>query len=442
MSPLAELLHQAGYAVQGSDLSDSAIVGQLKARGISVMLGHAPENLGGATAVVRSSAVPDSNPEVAAARSRGLPVVKLSELVGQLSQTRRTLAVAGTHGKTTTTAMLASILIAAGREPSVLIGGVLPALGSGAQVGQSDLLVVEADEFDRRFLALHPEIAVITSVEADHLDYYGTVEAMRSAFADFSDRIPPEGWLVLNADDPGAAALATRHLDRTVTYGLSERADWRAAGITPNGQGGNDFVVYAHELLVGSFSLPVPGQHNVANAVAAAVAAGRIGVDFTTAAAALAEFRGVQRRLERLGIAGGVTVVDDYAHHPTKVRASLAALREQSTGRIICVFQPHQYQRLSGLFRDFSRAFADADLVLVSDVYAPAGRGPATGERTAEDLARAIVGPKAEYVGPLTAAVTRALALAQPGDLIVTMGAGDVTTAGPALLRLLSGKPR
>jgi UDP-N-acetylmuramate--alanine ligase len=421
-------------------LSESSVVDGLRQAGVDVLIGHDASSVGLASLVVRSSAVPESNPEVVRAVERGVPVLKHSEMIGRLSESLRTFAVAGTHGKTTTTAMLASILIEAGLDPVVLIGGVVPRLGSGAHLGSGEFFVVEADEFDRRFLQLRPEIAVVTNVEPDHLDYYGSFDAIQAAFEAFVDPTSEDGWLILCEDYPSARALASRRPERAVTYGLADTADWRAAGVAPNELGGNNFVVYAHDSLVGRFRLQVPGRHNVTNALAAAVAAGRIGVDFTTAAVALEDFAGVERRLEVKGRAGGVSVVDDYAHHPTKVRASLAALREQHEGRIICLYQPHHYHRLSSLFDDFARAFAEADVVIVADVYAPAGRGPAAGERTSRELAAAIQGAKAQYAGSLPSAVEQTVALARPGDLVVTMGAGDVTLAGPELLRRIASK--
>jgi UDP-N-acetylmuramate--alanine ligase len=438
MSSLAVLLGGLGYVVTGSDLSAGSVIESLRSEGIRIATGHQADNVGNAALVVRSSAIPDTNVEVQRARHVGIPVLKHAEMIGIISQTKRTLAVAGTHGKTTTTAMLASILIGAGLDPIALVGGVVPSLGSGAHLGSGGFFVVEADEFDRRFHALHPEIAIVTNVEADHLDYYGTFDALRESFETFIGRVSSDGWIVVNADSPAALALADIRPDQSVTYGLTDESDWRAAGISPNGVGGSDFVVYAHELLVGQFRLKVPGRHNVSNALAAAVAAGRIGVDFTTAAAALEEFTGVRRRLERIGEIDSIVVIDDYAHHPTKVRASLAAAREQHAGRIICLFQPHLFHRLSSLFQDFTHAFGDADLVIVSDVYAPAGRGPSAGDRTAKELADAIVGTKAEYGGPLDSAVDLTVSSARRGDLIITMGAGDVTTAAPVILERLA----
>jgi UDP-N-acetylmuramate--alanine ligase len=440
MSPLAVVLKRAGYQVTGSDLADTPGLAGLRAMGIPSVVGHAANNVGGASLVVRSSAIPETNVEVVRARELGVPVVKHADLIGWLSEQKRTLAVAGTAGKTTTTAMLATILLAAGRDPTVLVGGVLPTLGSGAHLGESELLVVEADEFDRRFLKLRPEIAVVTNVEPDHLDYYGTFDAVRDAFAAFVRLVPDDGWLVVCADDPGSSALTQERPERSITYGLSEHAEWKAAGLTVNDQGGNDFVVYANDHLVGRFSLRVPGRHNVSNALAAAVAAGRVGVDFTTAAAALESFTGVERRLERKGEVDGIVVFDDYAHHPTKIRACLQGVREQHSGRIVCLFQPHHYHRLSSLFDDFARAFRDADLVVVADVYTPAGRGPSAGDRTSQDLARAIRGPSATYGGPLATASRLAADAARAGDVIVTMGAGDVTTAGSIILQLLAAR--
>lgn len=442
MSSLAILLRRAGYIVSGSDLAFSPLVDELRSAGVEVSLGHAAHQAEAASLVIRSSAVSETNPEIARAHERGVTVLKHSQMMGLFSETYRTLAVAGTHGKTTTTAMLATVLIQAGLDPIALVGGVVPCLGSGAHLGSGELFVVEADEFDRRFLELRPEIAIVTNVEADHLDYYGTFDAIREAFEGFLDRVSEDGWIVTCSDYPASAALADRRPDQTVTYGTGELAEWRAAGLTPNDLGGNDFVVYAHDTLVGRFSLRVPGRHNVTNALAAAVAAGRIGVDFTTAAAALEKFTGVRRRLELIGQASGVTVVDDYAHHPTKIRASLAALREQHDGRIVCLFQPHHFHRLSSLFHDFARAFEDADLVVVADVYSPAGRGPDEGERTSAELARAIGVGRAIYAGALLDATDVAFAVLKPGDLIVTMGAGDVTSSASELLKHLTSHGR
>jgi UDP-N-acetylmuramate--alanine ligase len=440
MSSLAVLLQHAGYVVTGSDVAESDVSRSLRETGIPVASLHEARNVGSAALVIRSSAVPEANPEIVEARRRGLDVLKHSEAIGQISAASQTLAVAGTHGKTTTTAMLAEILLEGGLDPTALVGGIVPRLGSGAHLGAGDSFVVEADEFDRRFLELRPRVAVVTNVEPDHLDYYGTFDAIRDAFAAFVELVPTDGWVVLNADNPGSRNLAERAGERAVTYGLDDAAEWRAAGVTVNEIGGSDFVVYAHDLLVGQFRLQVPGRHNVSNALAAAVAAGRVGVDFTTAAAALARFGGVRRRLETIGRAGGVTIVDDYAHHPTKIRASLAGAREQHAGRIVVLFQPHQYQRLNSLFGDFVESFADADLVIVSDVYAPAGRGAAAGERTARDLALAIPGRLARYGGRLEQASELTASLLRPGDMLITMGAGDVTTAGPGLLRLLESR--
>lgn len=437
MSSLAMMLHQSGYRVTGSDLANSALIDTLRRAGIAVAIGHSAANVEAAALVVRSSAVPEENPEVARARQLGREVLKHSEMLGRLSQVRRTLAVAGTHGKTTTTAMLATILIHAGLDPTVLVGGVLSSLGSGARLGQSEYLVVEADEFDRRFLELHPEIAVVNNVEPDHLDYYGSMDAIREAFEAFARLVPEDGWLIVNADNPGARELAESRAERTITFGLSPLANWYAANVIPNDDGGSDFYVYANDHPVGQFHLRVPGRHNVSNALAAAVAAGRVGVDQGTAAEALDSFTGVGRRLERLGEARGVVVLDDYAHHPTKVRASLSGLREHHPGRIICLFQPHHYHRLNSLFEDFAQAFADADVVVLVDVYQPAGRGPEAGERTSADLATAIRGPRVTHIANLDAATDEVARVARPGDIIVTMGAGDVTNAGAKLLRIL-----
>lgn len=438
MSPLATVLKQAGYTITGSDLRRSPTVEALIELGIPTSIGHDPSNVTGAGLVIRSSAVPESNAEVRQALHLGIPVLKHAEFLGLLSRTRRTLAVAGTHGKTTTTAMLATILLAAGLDPTVLVGGVVPLLGSGARLGSSEWLVVEADEFDRRFLELRPEIAIVTNVEADHLDYFGDLSSIEQAFRGFLGPVPEQGWIVASADDPVAARLAAERTSNAVTFGLSALAEWRAVGISRNDLGGNDFYVQAHGTLVGRFRLPVPGVHNVCDALAAIVAAGRVGADFTVAATALERFATVERRLERKGCVNGVVVYDDYAHNPTKIRASLAALREQHEGRIVCLYQPHTYHRLQSLFDDFVHAFGDADLVVVTDVYEPAGRGPGFGARTAEDLAQFIVGTATRYGGDLRSALDLVAREARRGDFVVTMGAGDVTVAGPEILRILA----
>jgi UDP-N-acetylmuramate--alanine ligase len=438
MSSLATLLWDAGYAVSGSDLNLTPTIESLRAAGIPIAIGHDASNVQGCSIVVRSSAVPETNPEIQHARQLGLQVVKHAEFVGLLSQSLRTLAVSGTSGKTTTTAMLATIGIESGLDPIILVGGILPRLGSGAHLGASQFLIVEADEFDRRFLHLRPEVAVVTNVEADHLDYYSGLPEIVEAFETFIDLVPEDGWIVACADNPISAQLAARHPERSITYGLSPTADWRAVGISKNDVGGNDFYVMAHDTLVGHFRLRVPGLHNVCDALAATVAAGRIGVDFTSAASALEGFVSVHRRLERKGEAKGVVVYDDYSHHPSKIRAGLAALREVHDGRIVCLFQPHTYHRLASLFDDFSHAFSDADLVVVTDVYEPAGRGPGVGQRTSPDLARSIVGTAVRYGGDLRSAVEMIAQVVRPGDLVVTMGAGDVTTAGPRLIEMLS----
>lgn len=440
MSSLAVVLRDAGFVVRGTDVSPSGTIDMLRANGISTVIGHDAINIEGAGVVVRSAAVPLSNPEIVAATAQGIPVFTHAEVLGSLSKARRTLAVAGTHGKTTTTAMLASILVEAGLDPTILVGGVMPDLGSGARLGASPFLVVEADEYDRRFLQLHPEIAIVTNLEPDHLDYYGNLGAIIEAFESFVNRVREDGWIIVGADSPLGAKLADLHPDRSPTYGLGPLAEWRAVGISRNDLGGNDFYVFAHETLVGQFRLRVPGEHNVSNALAAAVAAGRIGVDFTVASRALAKFSGVQRRLEYKGEVRGVVLYDDYAHHPTEVRATLSAAREQASGRIVCLFQPHTFHRLRTLFSDFTLAFKEADLVVIADVYAPTGRGPSDGDLTSEKLAASIVGTNAQYGGSLDESITLLAQLARSGDVVLTMGAGDVTKAGPWLLRALADR--
>jgi UDP-N-acetylmuramate--alanine ligase len=421
MAPLAALSARAGWNVDGCDATDSLVLGALRELGVIARTGHARDHAIGRDLVVATSAAAPDVPCLVEARARGVAIAKRAEVVGAWSRQRTAICIAGTAGKTTTTAMAAWILLRAGHDPSALIGGEVPGLGVGGRAGASRYLVVEADEFDRSFLHLAPAIAVVTNVEADHLDYYGSVEAMEEAFRAFAASTPREG-LIVNGDDPGAARLA----DRTSTiFGTGPDADWQIGRI--DAAGPTTTAVLRHAGVSHLLTLPLPGRHNVHNAVGAIAAAARVGVDAGVSVEALREFPGVGRRFERRGDARGVVVYDDYAHHPMKVRAALATARQVASGRVICIFQPHTYHRTAALFEDFRAAFDDADVVLMLAPYSPAGREDATPEGDAARLVRAIGRAAVIYCPDATEAVGRAASTARPGDIIMTVGAGDVT---------------
>jgi UDP-N-acetylmuramate--alanine ligase len=427
LSAIARVLMELGYRVSGSDCAESEQTAALAAEGAKVSTDHVAANIDGADVLLVSSAIPPENPEVEAARAAGIPVLKRAEVLGQLMAGLTGIAVAGAHGKTTTTAMLALVLTAAGWDPSFIVGGTVPELGTNARAGRGDLFVVEADEYDRMFLGLEPEVAVLTVVEHDHPDCYPTLESLQDAFREFIGRLSPEGLLVACADDPGVRTLgkeweSTGGVVRW--YGLGAEATWRATDLQPNQAGGSDFVVSRNGQTVGLVRLRIPGRHNVLNALATIVVADWLGLPFETARSALTEFRGVDRRFEIKGEVAGVTVVDDYAHHPTEIRATLAAARERFPGRRVwAVFQPHTYSRTRALLDEFARAFADADEVVVLKIY-PARETNALGV-SAQQLVSHMAHPSARYIRSRHAAVDYLADHLEPGDVLLTMGAGD-----------------
>jgi UDP-N-acetylmuramate--alanine ligase len=435
MAPLAAIVADRGWRVTGCDLGASDVTAQLQARGVGFVLGHDPSHVVGQELLVVSSAVPADAPELLAAEAAGVPVVKRARLVGALTRRTRALCVAGTAGKTTTTAMCAAGLLGAGLDPSALVGAAVPGIGVGGRSGRGDIFVVEADEFDRTFLSLRPLVAVVTNVETDHLDYYGSREAIDAAFRQFLALLPPDGRAVICRDDPGALAVAP---PGALGYGTSPGCDWRADGIAPTDGGGTRFVAHGSDGRRLDVRLRLPGRHNALNALAAIAACAELGAEPEAVADALARFDGAARRFERKGEARGVAVYDDYGHHPTKVRASLAAARQRAgRGRVFCVFQPHTYHRTMSLFEDFARAFGDADRVLVLDIYSPAGREQPIAGVDARRLVAAMGHPGASYAASFDEAAALVAAEARPGDLVVTMGAGDVTRlARPLLDRL------
>src|ERR671938_694255 len=440
MSGIAEVLLNMGFQVSGSDLRRSDVTARLEKLGAKIYEGHAAENVGGAHVVVRSTAVRDDNPEVLEARRRSIPVIPRAEMLGELMRLKpHTVAVAGSHGKTTTTSMVATVLANAGLDPTVVVGGVVGAMGSNARLGKSDLMVVEADESDRSFLMLSPTFAVVTNIDREHMDAYADMTDVRKSFADFVNKVPFYGASVLCLDDPHVQAVIPEVVRRRITYGLSAQADIAAREVRYDKQFGSIYQARLMGEPVGEVSLRVPGLHNIYNSLAAIAIGLELEVPFATIAKALAAFTGVNRRFQFKGEAAGVLVVDDYGHHPTEVRATLAAAKIGSQGRrTVVLFQPHRYTRTRDQLDEFTRAFNNADVLLITDIYA-ASEDPIEGI-TAETLTEAIksYGHKnAHYVGALDTAVKALVSEARPGDMVVTLGAGNVYQAGEQLVELL-----
>jgi UDP-N-acetylmuramate--alanine ligase len=445
MSSLGQLLLLMGKQVSGSDLSSSAATRSLAEAGAEIHVGHAAENVDGATLVIRSAAVPTDNPELAEARRRGIPSLTHAEALGELTRGHPTAAVAGTHGKTTTTGLIAWLLDRAGLEPTALIGGVALNFPTGIRLGEGPF-VVEADEYDRRFLQLTPEVAVVTNVEADHLDYYRDLDEIEATFQAFVDRLPRHGRLVVCLDDPRAAALRTDA--QRETYGASALADWRVRDYAPLSDGGSRFVIHAGGRAWKARSRLI-GWHNALNATAALVVADHFGVGLRAALSALAEFKGTRRRFETRGRPGGIWVVDDYAHHPSELATVLHAARERvpQPAAIWAVFQPHSLKRTAALFDDFLLAFDEADHVLVLPVYRPAGREQDDGAtvplaQRLVDAIRTHGHPDVRLVESFAAAESAIVEGVRAGDLVLTMGAGDVTLLADRFVASLDGSER
>ncbi len=452
MSGIAEVMHNLGYKVQGSDQAENANVLRLRDLGIAVHVGHEGNHVAEAQVVVISSAVKDDNPEVRAARERLVPVVRRAEMLAELMRLKWCVAVGGTHGKTTTTSMLAALLDTAGIDPTVINGGIINAYGTNARLGDGDWMVVEADESDGTFVRLPATIAVVTNMDPEHLDFYGDFDTERRAFQSFVENVPFYGAAILCIDHPEVQSMVGRITDRRiVTYGMSPQADVRADNIRFSA-GGADFDVVLTDRVDGgsetleNLRLPMPGAHNVQNALVVLAVAREMGIDNETVRRALAGFEGVKRRFTRTGEAGGITVIDDYAHHPVEISAALAAARTAYEGRIIAVVQPHRYSRLADLFSEFCNCFNDADTVVVADVYA-AGEQPIEGiDRDA--LAEAMRGHGHRRVLTIDDPVELAPMIkveAAAGDLVVFLGAGNITAwahALPGELEDLQGRPR
>jgi UDP-N-acetylmuramate--alanine ligase len=444
MSGIAELLANLGYEVSGSDMKQTEVTDRLATLGVRVRQGHAAAHVGDADVVVVSSAVGSDNTEVSEARRQGIPVIPRAEMLAELMRLRYGIAVAGAHGKTTTTSMVALVLERAGLDPTAVIGGRLSAFGSNARLGRGELMVVEADESDRSFLKLSPSMAVITNIDREHMESYGEWATLQQAFADFANKVPFYGAVIACADDPAVRELLPRLTRRVITYGLDDQpADIVGRGMQLEAFGSTCEVVRrqgGEGEVLGRMHLRVPGRHNLLNALAAVAVALEVGVPFDRIAAALDDFHGAERRFQLRGEARGVMVVDDYGHHPTEIAAVIAASRAGIDRRVVVVFQPHRYSRTALLMDEFGAALGAADEVVLTDIYA-AGERPVAGvsvEALADVVRRTARGPVhvVRALDDLPLAVAR---LARPGDLVVTLGAGSIGTVADRILETLRG---
>jgi UDP-N-acetylmuramate--alanine ligase len=438
MSGIAEVMHNLGYKVQGSDMADGYVVEGLRKLGIKVMIGHSADNLGDAAVVVTSTAVKKGNPERDAALERRIPLVRRAEMLAELMRLKNTVAVAGTHGKTTTTSLVAAMLDAGGIDPTVINGGIINSYGSNARLGDSDWMVVEADESDGSFLRLDGTIAIVTNIDPEHLDHYGNFDKIKDAFVEFVENVPFYGAAIMCLDHPEVQAILPKIRDRRIiTYGFSAQADVRGENVTPFA-GGNRFDVVIRsrdgsQRTINGVELPMPGRHNVQNALAAIAVGLEMGMADATVQSGFAKFGGVKRRFTKvgevaLGKSGGVTIIDDYGHHPVEIRAVLSAAREGAEGRVIAVAQPHRFTRLRDHMEDFQQAFNDADIVFISPVYT-AGEAPIEGVDS-EALVAGLKRRGHRSAATITDAEELANKLAeivQPKDMVVCLGAGDIT---------------
>ncbi|MET0370339.1 MAG: UDP-N-acetylmuramate--L-alanine ligase [Sphingobium sp.] len=452
MSGIAEVMHNLGYKVQGSDVSEGYVVEGLRKKGITVMIGHKAENLGDAAVVVTSTAIKRGNPEVELALENRVPVIRRAEMLAELMRLKSTVAIAGTHGKTTTTSMVAALLDAGGVDPTVINGGIINSYGSNARLGNSDWMVVEADESDGSFLRLDGTIAVVTNIDPEHLDHYGSFDRVKDAFVEFVGNVPFYGAAMLCLDHPEVQAILPRVQDRRiVTYGFSAQADIRGDNVV-SFPGGNRFDVQIRERdgstrRIEGIEMPMPGRHNVLNAMAAIGVALHMGIDDATIQTGFAKFGGVKRRFTKVGeipVGDGVaTVIDDYGHHPVEIKAVLAAAREGARGRVIAVVQPHRFTRLRDLMDEFQQAFNDADIVYAAPVYT-------AGEQPIEDIDSAALvaglkrrGHRAASTIDSAEALATALAVdVQADDMIICLGAGDITKWAAGLAEVVTAKAK
>ncbi|RZA06936.1 MAG: UDP-N-acetylmuramate--L-alanine ligase [Proteobacteria bacterium] len=435
MSGIAEILISSGYTVSGSDITESDTTRRLASLGATIHYGHKEENLNSADVVVVSSAIDEKNPEIQAARKNKVPIIQRAEMLGELMKMKTSIAIAGTHGKTSTTSMIATIVHHCDLDPTIIIGGKVDALGGNAKLGKGDFLIAEADESDKSFLVLPSTIAIVTNIDNDHLNNYGTLANIKDAFVDFVNRIPFYGNAILCGDDENVKSILPRLKKPYTTYGLSPQADFQARNLEFSSFG-SDFEVWQGEKKLGMARCNVPGKHNTLNALAALATGMEIGLTFEQASKGLAQFKGVRRRFELKGEKDGVKVFDDYGHHPTEIKATLAAARKAWKGRVVTCFQPHRYSRTQDCYEDFVKAFDDADVVYIADIYA-AGEEPIPGisaEKLAEDI-RGQGHRSVEFVGAVKDAAGKIKPSLQSGDLFLTLGAGSIYQVGEALLK-------
>ncbi|TBX27639.1 UDP-N-acetylmuramate--L-alanine ligase [Nioella sediminis] len=442
MSGIAEVLLNHGYAVQGSDLKPSKITERLESLGARIFIGQKAENLDNAEVVVISSAIKPGNPELDAARLQGLPVVRRAEMLAELMRLRSNIAVAGTHGKTTTTTMVATLLDAGGVDPTVINGGIIHAYGSNARVGQGDWMVVEADESDGSFNRLPATIAIITNIDPEHMEHWGDFDRLRQGFLDFASNIPFYGLVVCCTDHPEVQSLVGKITDRrVVTYGFNAQADVRAVNLTYKaGVAHFDIRLGNEEQVIEGCTLPMPGDHNVSNALAAVAVARHLGMKSAEIRAALANFKGVNRRFTKVGEVNGITIIDDYGHHPVEIAAVLKAARQATEGRVIAVHQPHRYSRLHSLFEDFCTCFNEADVVAIAEVYA-AGEDPIEGA-TRDGLVAGLVAHGHRHARAILNEDDLERLVreqARPGDMVVCLGAGTISAWAHGLPARLKG---
>ena len=440
MSGIAEVLLNLGYGISGSDVQASDTTKRLQQLGAKIAVLHAAENIGNADVVVTSTAVKTDNPEVIEAHRKNIPVIPRAEMLAELLKMKFSVAVSGSHGKTTTTSMVSTILAEGGLDPTMVIGGKLASIGSNARLGDGDIIVAEADESDGSFLKLSPTIAVITNIDREHLDYYPGIEEIKAAFLKFANIVPFYGCIVMCNDNEHVREIAGSIKRRIITYGIDQPADYSARDIRFLETKTIYQLVYQGESL-GDVELIVPGLFNVYNSMAAAAVGRELGLDMATIRKGLLAFSGVQRRLEIKGRTNGITVVDDYGHHPTEIMATLSAARQMWKGRLIVVFQPHRFTRTRALFDEFTRSFSDADILVLNDIY-PASEAPIPGINSAALWAAIKEGghPQVEYIAQAQNTIDFLLATAQPGDTVMTLGAGSGYKIGEAFLEQLAKK--
>lgn len=443
MSGIAKVLVELGYRISGSDLQASDVTRRLEAFGATIYKGHEGDNLdANVDFVVVSSAIPSNNAEVMKALALGIPVIQRAEMLGQLMKKQKGIAIAGAHGKTTTTSMISLVFEKNGLDPTVVVGGELNDIGGNAKLGNGEYLVAEADESDGSFLKLQPEITVVTNIEDDHLDYYGTRENIENAFIEFINATPEQGFSVLCLEDPVLRRLFPdlKGKNKIFTYGFTKEADFYAEGLDLNGSQTKADVYFKHKLL-GQLNLSIPGKHNILNALAAVVVGINCGLDFTGISASLQSFGGVQRRFQKIGETREIRIYDDYAHHPTEIKTTLTAARTMQPKRLVVVFQPHRFTRTKLLSQEFGSAFKEADLLIINEIY-PAGEKPIPGVDAGlivNEIGRQ-TGQKVEFIAETKAILPRLLETVRSGDLVMTLGAGNIWTVGCELYKALNSK--